>query len=372
MSSLKYNLSSLQVKAKERTVKTQSVEYDLEGLVKKIDRGIIKLDPDYQRRHRWDDKTSSRLIESLILNIPIPIVYISQDVDVDTELNSEEARYSVIDGQQRLTAMYRFYKNKFPLVGLDALDELNGCYFNDLPPFLTRRLEERSIKGLRIDSTLDEQVKIDIFERLNSGSVKLEPQELRNAVYSGKFNNLCKDLSTNPSYRILLQISEESSKQNNRVKKMEDVELVLRFFSLINGNYLNYKKTKDKGFVDFLSDFMKQNNDATDDRLLQLRSEFETTMEVILAYFGSMAFAKYKYEKTKFVLQSKFNIAVFDALATSCHDLIHGEGLKNFSNKYESFHELFRNSDFYHSVTGSSLDTAKLRFRIEETKKVLQ
>ena len=74
---LKINLESLQSKAKERTVKTQSIEYDLETLVKKIQKGIIKLDPDYQKRHRWDDVTSSKLIESLILNIPIPIIYLS-------------------------------------------------------------------------------------------------------------------------------------------------------------------------------------------------------------------------------------------------------------------------------------------------------
>ena len=241
MSNLKFNLTSLQEKAKERTVKTQSIEYDLETLVKKIDKGVIKLDPEYQRRHRWSDITSSRLIESLVLNIPIPTIYISQDVDVDYE--TEEYRYSVIDGQQRLTAVHRFFKNKFQLQGLETLEELNECAYKDLPPFLIRRLEERTIKCLRIDSTIDAQVKLDIFERLNSGSVKLEPQELRNAVFSGRFNALCKLLGANADFRTLLQIKENEAEQNNRVRKMEDVELVLRFFTLIDGNYLNYKKS---------------------------------------------------------------------------------------------------------------------------------
>jgi hypothetical protein len=372
MSNLKYNLASLQGKAKERTVKTQSIEYDLETLVKKIDRGIIKLDPDYQRRHRWDEKTSSRLVESLILNIPIPIVYISQDVDVDSETEPEEARYSVIDGQQRLTAIYNFFKNKFSLSGLEALDELNDCFYRDLPPFLIRRLEERTIKCLRIDSTIDQQVKLDIFERLNSGSVKLEPQELRNAVYSGKFNDLCKTLSTNKDYKILLQISEDSPTRNNRVKKMEDVELVLRFFSLIDENYLQYRKTKDKVFTDFLSDVMKRNNAEGDLKLKRLQIEFETTMSTILKYFGQTAFAKYKYEDDKYILQSKFNVAVFDALSTSCHDLIYMEKVKDFKNKSPLFLELFKDSSFYESVNGASLDSAKLRFRIEQAKSVLR
>jgi DNA-binding Lrp family transcriptional regulator len=370
MSSLKFNLTSLQDKAKERTVKTQSIEYDLETLVKKIDKRIIKLDPDYQRRHRWDVKTSSRLIESLILNIPIPTIYISQDVDVDLE--TEEYRYSVIDGQQRLTAMYNFFKDKYPLTGLETLDELNDCYHKDLPPFLIRRLEERTVKCLRIDSTLDAQVKIDIFERLNSGSVKLEPQELRNAVYSGKFNILCKELGTNSDFRMLLQINLDSPETNNRVKKMEDVELVLRFFTLINENYLNYKKTKEKGFTDFLSETMKRLNEISDQDIENLKIEFEKTMKTILRDFGSTAFAKYKFEDNEFKLQSKFNVAVFDALATSCHDLIFAEKIENFSAKQEAFQRLFKNPEFYESISGSYLDTNKLKYRIDQTKLVLR
>ena len=370
MDNLKYNLTSLQEKAKERTVKTQSIEYDLETLVKKIERSVIKLDPDYQRRHRWDDKTSSRLIESLILNIPIPIVYISQDVDVD--LDTEEYRYSVIDGQQRLTSIFNFLKNKFSLIGLETLSELNGCFYKDLPPFLIRRLEERTIKCLRIDSTIDGQVKIDIFERLNSGSVKLEPQELRNAVFGGKFNNLCKELSTNPDFRTLLQINLDTPDAHIRVKKMEDAELVLRFFTLINENYLNYKKSKDKGFTDFLSETMESKNKISDETLKTMKDEFIITMYIIRRDFGNQAFAKYKNNEDEIKLQSKYNVAVFDALATSCHDLIFNEEIKNFDGKHQKFLNLFKEKDFYESISGSYLDTAKLRYRIERTKDILR
>jgi hypothetical protein len=370
MESLKYNVSSLQEKAKERTVKTQSIEYDIETLIKKIEKGIIKLDPDYQRRHRWDDKTSSRLIESLILNIPIPIIYISQDVDVDLE--TEEYRYSVIDGQQRLTSMYNFLKNKFSLTGLDTLEELNGCFHKDLPPFLIRRLEERSVKCLRIDSTIDSQVKLDIFERLNSGSVKLEAQELRNAVYGGKFNDLCKKLSGNNDFRTLLQINGDTPELHNRVKKMEDVEIVLRFFTLIDENYKNYKKTKDKGFTDFLTDTMKTYKYVSEFKLQELKDKFEITMFTIKRDFGETAFAKYKDEKNQLKLQSKYNVAVFDALSTSIQDLIFNDGIKNFKNKQPVFLELFKDVDFYDSISGSYLDTSKLRFRIEKTKEILR
>lgn len=368
MSTLKNNLTSLQEIAKERTVKTQSIEYDLETLVKKITKGIIKLDPEYQRRHRWNYETSSRLIESLILNIPIPIIYLSQDVDVDTD--TEESRYSVIDGQQRLTAILQFFKNTFSLEGLKTLTALNECFYKDLPPFLIRRLEERTIKCLRIDSTIDSQVKIDIFERLNSGSVKLEAQELRNAVYRGAFNDLCKKLSKDKNFRELLQIDDDE--KNNKVKRMEDIEIVLRFFSMINNNYLNFKKTKEKGFVDFLSDEMEKKNNLTSDELKKLEDEFINTMQIIKRDFGDTGFAKYKNEDSSLKLQSKFNVAVFDALATSCHDLIYNKGINNFSSKKDSFLNLFKDEYFYEANSGSYLDSAKIKLRIEKTTAALQ
>lgn len=370
MSNLKVNLTSLQERAKERTVKTQSLEYDLETLVKKIKKGVVKLDPDYQRRHRWSNETSSRLIESLILNIPIPTVYLSQDVDVDTE--TEESRYSVIDGQQRLTAVYKYLNDKYPLEGLDTLSELNGCYYKDLPPFLVRRLEERTIKCLRIDSTLDTQIKIDIFERLNSGSVKLEPQELRNAVLGGPFNDLCKDLSQTDDFRRLLQIKLHDPDSNNRVQKMEDVELVLRFFALINGNYKSFKKTKEKGFKDFLSDVMDEYNKKKPEEYKSLVDQFNITFKMIHEQFGSTAFAKYKYESGKLVLQSKFNNAVYDALSVGCHDLVLSNPKVKFDKKTATrFKDLFKVKEFYESVSGSYLDIAKLSYRIEKTIEVL-
>lgn len=308
-SNLKDNLEKLQIVAKERTVKTQNIEYDLETLVKKIKKGIIKLNPDYQRNHRWNDSESSRLMESLILNIPIPTVYLSQDVDVDEEVDDDVARYSVIDGQQRLTAIYGFMTNAYKLEGLEVLELLNGSYYKDLPPFLIRRLEERTIKCLRIDSTVDPQVKFDIFERLNSGAVQLESQELRNAIYRGKFNDIIKELAKNEDFRKLLGIDLKNPEENNKVKKMQDVEYVLRFYSYIDGEGENMKKS----FKDFLSEQMDKYNKFDSNDLERLKKHFEKVMSFIIIQLGTDAFAKYKVENEKLKLQSHFNAAVYDA-----------------------------------------------------------
>lgn len=366
---LKDNLEKLQILAKERTVKTQNIEYDLETLVKKIKKGIIKLNPDYQRNHRWTVEESSRLMESLILNIPIPTVYLSQDVDVDEEVDDDVARYSVIDGQQRLTAIFGFMTNNYSLDGLDVLELLNGSYYSDLPPFLIRRLEERTIKCLRIDSTVDPQVKFDIFERLNSGAVQLESQELRNAIYRGKFNDMIKKLSMNDNFRKLLNIDLKSPDTDNKVKKMQDVEYVLRFFSYMNNEGENMKKS----FKQFLSDQMVKFNMYDEDNLNKMKSHFERDMEMIFQKLGKDAFAKYKIVDGQLKLQSHFNAAVYDAVSIAVSDRIQED--INFvitDEMRQKIEELFFDKEFIDCINGSTNDKSKILNRIKIVKGVLQ
>jgi uncharacterized protein with ParB-like and HNH nuclease domain len=364
---LKSKLEDLQQKARERTVKTQNIEYDLETLVKKIKNGVIKLDPEYQRRHRWSEDISSGLIESLILNIPIPLIYISQDVDVDEEVSSEEARYSVIDGQQRLTAISNYLQNEFPLTGLSVLEDLNGSYYKDLPPFLIRRLEERTLRCLRIDSTVDAQVKYDIFERLNSGSVKLEPQELRNAISRGRFNKLIKELAKEEDYRQLLQIDPDHPDASKKVQKMEDVELVLRFFALSGEKY----KAMRKGFKQFLSDEMDQMNNLDDAELEKMRLHFLRTMRFIRKTFGECAFAKYRFDESEFKLMSRFNAAVYDALSVAVSDMVDMNSPTLSDEVPDRYKDLFKDPKFFNSVEGSVNDQNKIEARISAVKGIL-
>jgi hypothetical protein len=363
-------LTKIQEKAKERTVKTQSIEYDLETLVKKIDKKLIKLDPGYQRRHRWDIETSSRLIESLILNIPIPLIYLSIDVDVDVE--SEESRYSIIDGQQRLTAICDFFKNKYSLQGLKCLNLLNGFHYQDLPAFLIRRLEERSIKCLRIDSTLDSKVKIDIFERLNSGSVVLLPQEVRNAVCRGAFNDRCKKLSQDNNFRKLLQINDKNVHSIPKVQKMEDVELVLRFYALINEKYKDFKKSKDTRFRDFLTDKLDEGNTMDKESIDNFEITFLDTMKAIVENFGPVAFAKYKFENNKFKIQSRFNAAVYDSLAIAVYSEFICQNRNIDPSMKDKFRNLFKDDKFHEAVSASILDSAKITYRIDEARRVFR
>lgn len=365
MSSLKLNLEAIQQKARERTVKTQNVEYDLDTLVKRIERKSIKLDPEYQRRHRWSPETASRLIESLILNIPIPVVFLSQDVDVDDEVEDSTSRYTVIDGQQRLTAIYEFMKNRLALAGLETLPELNGSLYKDLPPFLTRRLEERTIKCLRIDSTVDAQVKFDIFERLNTGSVKLESQELRNATARGRFNDAIKRWAELPVFRALIQVNPEDPSANTKVQKMEDVELVLRFFALKDGRYKNLRK----GFRQFLTSSLVELNQLSPADIKQRGEEFEAYMDFLHSSAGSLAFAKWRLADGKQKRMSTFNAAVYDAVAVGLSEAFPLKILRTkqgeVSAALDGYRSLFNNEEFFSAVSGSVNDAAKVIVRID-------
>lgn len=370
--SLKQNLDSLQRAARERTVKTQDIEYDLETLVARIKKGTIKLDPDYQRRHRWPAEISSRLIESLILNIPIPVIFLSQDVDVDEETTEKISRYSVIDGQQRLTAIYEFLNNNLELEDLEILQELNGSKYKDLPPFLIRRLEERTIKCLRIDSTVDEQVKFDIFERLNTGAVKLESQELRNATARGPFNDSIKKLATLPAFRKLIQVDPNNLADSRKVQKMEDVELVLRFFSLRQGRYKNLKK----GFKDFLTESLTEFNKLSESKIETKERVFESYMNFILENLGPFAFSKWRVDDNHEKRMSTFNAAVFDAVAVGLSEAFSVKKLiedkETVVSALKGYRSLFGDKDFFSSVSGSVNDAAKVVHRIEAMKGYLQ
>ena len=349
---LKDKLLAIQNKAKERTVKTQNIEYDLETIVKKITKGVIKLNPEYQRKHRWTEEYSSRLIESLILNIPVPLIYISQDIDVDEEVHEDIARYSVIDGQQRLTAIYNFLTNQSTLVGLEVLDDLNGLKYNQLPPFLIRRLEERTIRCLRIDSTIDSQVKYDIFERLNSGSVKLEPQELRNATCRGAFKDLIKELVKVQSFINATSLSQ------SRIEKMEDEELVLRYFALsYKDGYKSYKGS----FKNFLTIKMNEFNGFDSKELDFMKNNFIKSFKILENSKINLPFSKFKSENKKLENMSHFNVAVYDSLIVPLSKMKESHILD-----INDFRALFHDVEYFRTVEGSTNDVSKVNLRIDK------
>lgn len=345
---------------KEHTVRTQSVTYDISTVIKQIDDHKINLDPDYQRKYRWDDVKSSRLIESLILNIPIPYIYLSNDVDIDDDMSTGDGYYSVIDGQQRLTSISNYIKDKFSLKGLGIIKDLEGKKFSELPDFLKRRINDRTINCLRIDSTVDETVKFDVFERLNTGSVQLTSQELRNSTYGGSFNDLLKELAIDPIFKKITNFSQK------RIEKMDDREFVLRFFALTGQRYKTYSPLMSS----FLSAFMKKNQFLEELTIDHYREQFHSAMRRTLTNLGENAFAKRNPTGAKRTYASRFNAAIFDAVVIS-DDNIHCSNKQYSINAKKNFLRLFDNKEFIAATRASINDANSLKARVSLTEAAL-
>ena len=201
----------------------------------------INLTPDYQRRHRWDKTKQSRLIESLLMNAPVPPIFL-----YETELN----RYEVMDGQQRLASIIDFYKGKLTLQDLSVWSALEGRKYSTLPTHLQRGLDRRRISAvvLLAESSPPEtddfpDIRKEVFERLNTGGTALNHQELRNCVFAGSFNKLLIELARGPNFCRMWDIPQyknnvdskgrvtEALRDNSLFQTMGDCQIVLRFFA---------------------------------------------------------------------------------------------------------------------------------------------
>lgn len=160
-----------------------------------IDDGDLLLDPDYQRNYVWDNKKASLLVESFLLNVPIPVIYVCED---------DDGRWNVVDGLQRLESLRRFFANEFKLRGLEVLQELDGFQYSTLNPKAARLLRNGILRIILIFKESHPDIKYEIFMRLNRGSIRLTEQELRNCLYRGKFNDLLKELRNNNQFLRIL------------------------------------------------------------------------------------------------------------------------------------------------------------------------
>ncbi|HBK97099.1 MAG TPA: hypothetical protein DD001_07065 [Microcoleaceae bacterium UBA10368] len=257
----------------EKRILTEINREKLPSFVEALSRNpkYMNLRPFYQRRARWDTKMQSRLIESFLINIPVPPI-ILYEIDYNS--------YEVMDGQQRISAIRDFYTNKFALTGLELWPEINKLKYEQLPVKIRAGLDRRSISSIVIlrESTSDPEealfLKQKTFERLNTGGVDLSQQEVRNCLYYGKFDSLLIELARHPIFAKAwgIPIDENSPElsTNTLYKKMEDAELVLRFFALRNVDhfrngmegFLDLYMMKSLGFserdIEFLKDIFLQ------------------------------------------------------------------------------------------------------------------
>lgn len=341
-----------------------SSDWTVETILNQVLKGNININPKFQRRDAWKNRQKSKLIESLLLSIPVPNIVLAEKRDC-------RGSFDVIDGKQRLLSIIQFCKGKkkigeeseyksFKLTGLKLLEKLNGKSFEDLkknPEFseYANIIENATIRTSVIRNSPSESYLYEIFSRLNTGSLSLSPQELRQSLFPGKFTDFIDDFANNS------EIIHELLKIDSADKRMRDTELIMRSYA--------YKF--------FLTDYPNSLKNFLDDSCQKLNKYWSSKKESIINFAieieNAIKFTKEKFGQDSFKLigierkNETFNRVIFDLMIYYFSE----EKNRNFVeekaiNLREKFVELMSTDlDFQDSMTLNTHQTSKVEYRFK-------
>jgi hypothetical protein len=311
---------------------------------RRIDDGTYIMDPDFQRDFVWPLDKQSRLIESLLMRIPLPVFYLAERND---------GKIVVIDGLQRLTTVSRYLKNEFALRLTDGNTQLAGKRFKELPPKLQNRLEDSKLVIYILDEKVPERARLDIFERVNGGT-PLSRQQMRNCLYCG------------PATRLLKRLAEghpfiEATSNGLNKKTMRNREVINRYFAFMLLGIQKYTGDMDE----YLASALQLINTMDDAQIKILEDNFNTAMLNCYSVWREQTFRKYKEGQ---LFRSVINAALFDVLS-----ILVGNYKKEFTaaikkRLQQKLTELLNNENFNNAITSStnSLRQVKIRFEMAE------
>lgn len=255
-------------------IKISMAPMALESLVKRLKNGEIDLNTDFQRKGGlWSKVKKSQLIESLLLKIPLPAFYFD---------GSDEGKWLIIDGLQRITAINEFIVEKtLKLEGLEFFNDLNHLGYDDLPRQFARRIDESTLIAYTVNEGTPVNVKYNIFKRLNTGGLELFPQEIRHALYQGEANALLKRLALSEEF---LKVTCHSIKTD----RMLDQEFILRFIAVCYYGVDKYNGIPEK----YLNETMDYINGLKPGKIKDIEAKFKITMNAVYHIFGNAAFRK--------------------------------------------------------------------------------
>lgn len=332
---------------RDRKVVTQPYDLAIDAIVAQVKSNILFLRPlserpKFQRQYVWADALASRLVESVLLNVPIPPCYLSEN---------EENELDVIDGQQRIFSLYRFVENQFALRDLEALPEFNGKRFFELPSREQRRIRTHTLRCVVVTNESHSEIKFDIFERLNTSTMPLNAQELRNCVSRGALNNLLAELSFGDAWLAI-----RGRKMPD--KRLADEEIVLRYFSFQLQGIDKYRTP----LKHWLNDTARMGRRFSEVEIDDLRRKWENALEVSLTWFE---------EKECFRRPGgrAINRALFDLIMDTATKTDVATGSKLRKEFHENFNEMLSDDEFLDLIS-RSVDHKKRterRFKIWNT-----
>lgn len=307
---------------------------------------------DYQRKsNQWNREQKSRLIESLIMRIPLPIFY----------FDGSERPWKIIDGLHRLTTLYTYMKGvSFQLEKLEYLTELNDKTFFELPFKYRRVIEESTIEAYVINPGTPDKVKLNIFQRINTGGSSLSRQEIRNAYYRGKPSDFINQLSTASTFL-------EATRCRISLKKMKDKEAVLRFFSFYM--YLNRYEPPMEKFLDSAMDSIYEIEDSI---LSEVEDKFKRSLITSISLFQENAFYTLDIKGKR--ESSSINIALFESWTVNLSKLSqrqHDYLVSKRAELVDRFINHLQFADFYKSISSSTASKKAVTMRFETIKNLI-
>lgn len=274
---------STQVETEQRAISYDMKEFTIELYVSKYLKQIDQDDnelyvPDYQREFIWDNKHQSRFIESLYLGLPVPFMF-SAEI-------KESGRLEIVDGSQRIRTLAAFLSDELILSHLEKLTEMNGCKYSDLPVSLQRSFKNISIRMVVLSSKATEDVRNEMFDRINTSSVPLLPMETRRGIYKGPFTDFIAELAKESRFKALCPMAKYM--QNRR----EEEELILRLFAFY-ALFPNYSVVETKGVAKYLDSYLaEKNKTATKEEMKKLKKQFFQLIDFVEQAFPNQGFAK--------------------------------------------------------------------------------
>lgn len=328
-------------------------EPTIEQLLRRINEDALDLAPDFQRHANiWKPDAQSRLIESIIIRIPLPAFYIDA---------TDEDKWLVVDGIQRLFALKQFVnEKKLKLSGLEYLTNLEGKTFEQIERRYQRRIEETQVTVYLIDRGTPPEVKYNIFKRINTGGEPLSPQELRHALNPGKAARFLADLAASPEFQQVVKLGD------TRKMRMDDREFILGFLAFTLTSYQDFKENNRDTF---LTKALAKTNKLTDEDLKSLETKFKKTMIAACEIFGKDAFRKISQKQKR---QYPVNKALFEAWSVNLSNLTDEQikllKIRNIEviNKFSTLVD--NDKDFLISISQA---VAKVEYRFSTIEKLI-
>ena len=333
-----YPLDDLLIRSESRTI------YDV---TRRIDQGNYVMDPDFQRDFIWPEDKQSKLIESVIMRIPLPVFYTAED---------NKGRMVVVDGLQRLSTFIRFVGDELKLL-LPDRNELHGKKFSDLEPKLQNRVEDCNLIFYIIDTKVPEQARLDIFERVNSGA-PLTRQQMRNSLFMGYGTRFLKTESRTEIFRKATGGSLDS-------KKMRDREFVNRFCAFQILDLDGYHGDMDG----FLANCLKKMNRSEESELSRLSDEFRRGLSNNFALFDRHAFRKHDPGQER---RSVLNASFWDVMSTGLSRYAEDHVEACAEHLHQAIYGLLQDEEFNIAITYGPNDARKVRTRFRLVQKVFE